>query len=91
MWRLMRSFGFPFCLVSFPPKDLPFLVRFLNVKYAKKVEKGFLDTAVDYHGTQRRVELICDMTSDCLQRFTLSSAWNQKEKTQQSFIVQEVV
>ena len=43
------------------------------------------------NGTQRRVKLICDRTSDCLQQFTLLSAWNQKEKTQQSFIVQEVV
>ena len=41
--------------------------------------------------TQRRVKLIYDMTSDCLQQFTLSSDWNQKEKTQQSFAVQEVV
>ena len=41
--------------------------------------------------TQRRVKLIYDMTSDCLQQFTLSSDWNQKEKTQQSFVVQEVV
>ena len=32
-----------------------------------------------------------DMTSDCLQQFTLSSDWNQKEKTQQSFVAQEVV
>ena len=32
-----------------------------------------------------------DMTSDCLQQFSLSSAWNQKEKTQQPFVVQEVV
>ena len=31
------------------------------------------------------------MTSDCLQQFNLSIAWNQKEKTQQSFVVQEVV
>ena len=43
------------------------------------------------NGTQRRVKLICDMTSDYLQQFNLSSAWNQKEKTQQSFVVQEVV
>ena len=41
--------------------------------------------------TQRRVKLIYDMTSDCLQQFTLSSDWNQKEKTRQSFVVQEVV
>ena len=32
-----------------------------------------------------------DMTYDCLQQFTLSSDWNQKEKTQQSFVVQDVV
>ena len=31
------------------------------------------------------------MTCDCLQQCTLSSAWNQKEKTQPSFVVQEVV
>ena len=31
------------------------------------------------------------LTSDCLQQFTLLSDWNQKEKTQQSFVVQEVV
>ena len=37
------------------------------------------------------MKLICDMTSDCLQQFNLSIAWNQKEKTQQSFVVQEVV
>ena len=43
------------------------------------------------NGTHRRVKLICDMTSDCLQQFNLSSAWDQKEKTQQSFVVQEVV
>ena len=43
------------------------------------------------NGTQRRVKLICDMTSDYLQQFSLSSAWNQKEKTRQSFSVQEVV
>ena len=40
---------------------------------------------------QRRVKLIYDMTSYCLQQFTLSSDWNQKEKPQQSFVVQEVV
>ena len=43
------------------------------------------------NGTQRRVKLIYDMTSDCLLQFTLSSDLNQKEKTQQSFVVQEVV
>ena len=43
------------------------------------------------NGTQRRVKLICDMSSDCLQQFNLSSAWNQKDKTQQSFVVHEVV
>ena len=32
-----------------------------------------------------------DMTSDCLQQFTLSSDRNQNEKTRQSFVVQEVV
>ena len=31
------------------------------------------------------------MTSDCLQQFTLLSAWNQKEKTQPSFVVKEVM
>ena len=41
--------------------------------------------------TQLRVKLICDMTYDCLQQFNLSGAWNQKEKTQQSFVIQEVV
>ena len=41
--------------------------------------------------TQWRVKLIYDTTSDCLQQFTPSSDWNQKEKTQQSFVVQEVV
>ena len=41
--------------------------------------------------TQQGVKLIYDMTSDCLQLFTLSSDWNLKEKTQQSFVVQEVV
>ena len=40
---------------------------------------------------QRRVKLIYDLTSDCLQQFILSSDWNQKEKNQQSFVVQEVV
>ena len=64
----------------------------LNVKYVKKVEKGFFDRDVDRtNRTQRRVKLICYMTSDCLQQYNLSSAWNQKEKTQQSFVVQEVV
>ena len=42
-------------------------------------------------GRGGRVKLICYMTSDCLQQFNLSSVWNQKEKTQQSFVVQEVV
>ena len=32
------------------------------------------------NGTQRRVKLICDMTSDCLQQFILLRASNQKEK-----------
>ena len=41
--------------------------------------------------TQWRVKLIYNTTSDCLQQFTPSSDWNQKEKTQQSFVVQEVV
>ena len=40
---------------------------------------------------QGRVKLIYDLTSDCLQQFILSSDWNQKEKNQQSFVVQEVV
>ena len=37
------------------------------------------------------MKLICDMTSDCLQQFNLERAWNKKEKTQKSLIVQEVV
>ena len=37
------------------------------------------------------MKLICDMTSDCMQQLSLSSVWNQKEKTRQSFVVQEVV
>ena len=41
--------------------------------------------------TQWQVKLIYDTTFDCLQQFTLSSDWNQKEKTQQSFVVQEVL
>ena len=43
------------------------------------------------NGMQRRVKLICNMTSDCLQQLTFSSARNQKEKSQQSFVVHEVV
>ena len=47
MWRLMWSSGFDFCLLSSPDNDLPFR-KVLNVKYVKKLEKGFLDTAVNY-------------------------------------------
>ena len=53
----------------------------LNVEYVKKVEKGFFDRDVDRtNRTQRRVRLICYVTSDCLQQLTLTSARNQKEK-----------
>ena len=34
---------------------------------------------------------VFESTATRLQQFNLSSAWNQKEKTQQSFVVQEVV
>ena len=45
----------------------------LNVKYVKKVEKGFFDRDVDRtNRTQGRVKLICYMT--------LSRTWNQDEK-----------
>ena len=47
MWFLMSS-GFHFCLLSSPLNDLPFSVRFVNVKCIKKVDKGFPNTAVYY-------------------------------------------
>ena len=38
----------PFLSVKFPSQRSTFSVQFLNVKYVKKVEKGFLYTTVDY-------------------------------------------
>ena len=37
-----------FLSVKFSSQRSTFCGCFLNVKYVKKVEKGFLDTAVDY-------------------------------------------
>ena len=87
MWPLMWSSGFHFCLLRFSSQRSTFDGYFLNDKYVKRVKIQPWTT----NGTQRRVKLICYMTSDCLQQYNLSSAWNQKEKTQQSFVVQEVV
>ena len=67
MWRLMWSSGFHFCLFSSPVR---------NLKRVSPIQPWTTN------GTQRRVKLICDTTSDCLLQFTLSSAWSQKEKTQ---------
>ena len=91
MWPLMWSSGFHFCLLMFSSQRSTFDGYFLNDKYVKRVKKGPSIQPWTSNGTQRRVKLICDMTSDCLQHFNLSSAWNQKEKTQQSFVVQEVL
>ena len=57
----------------------------------KKVEKGFLDIAVDYKWDAAASE--ADLRHDIRFSATIYSlrAWKQKEKTQQSFIVQEVV
>ena len=37
-----------FLSIKFSSQRSIFSGKFLNVKYVKKVEKGFLDTAVDY-------------------------------------------
>ena len=91
MDQVWRAMWLSFLSIKFSSQRSTFSGLFLNVKYVKKVGKGFLDTAVATNKRQRRVKLIYDMTSDCLQQFTFSSDWNQKEKTQQSFVVQEVV
>ena len=38
-----------FLFVKFSSQRSTFSGEFLNVKYVKKVEKGFLDTAMDYN------------------------------------------
>ena len=70
-----------FLSVKFSSQRSTFSEEFLNVKYVKKVEKGFLHTAVDYKGDAAASEAELRHDSDCLEQFTLSSAWNQKEKT----------
>ena len=87
MWPLMWSPGFHFCLLKFFSQRCTFDGYLLNDIYVKRVPSIQPWTT---NGEQRRVKLICDMTSDCLQQSNLSSAWNQKEKSQQSFVVQEV-
>ena len=62
----------------------------LNVKYVKKVENGFLDTAADYKWDAAASE------ADLRQDFRLSATIYsleclESEGEQQSFIVQEVV
>ena len=37
-----------FLSITFSSQRSNFSDQFLNVKYVKKIEKGFLDTAVDY-------------------------------------------
>ena len=93
MWPLMWSSGFHFCLSRFSSQLSTFDGYFSNINYVKKEELKRVSSIQPSttNGTQRLVKLICDMTSDCLQQFNLSSAWNQKEKTQESFVVHEVV
>ena len=56
-----------FLFIKFSSQRSAFFGLMLNVKYVKKVEKGFFDRDVDRtNRTQRRVKLICYMTSDCL-------------------------
>ena len=85
MWPLMWSSGFHFCLLRFSSQRYTFDGYFLELKRVSSIQP------LTTNGTHQRMKLICDMTSDCLQQFNLSSAWNLKEKTQQSFFVQEVV
>ena len=85
MWPLMWSSGFHFCLLRFSSQRPTVDGYFLELKRVSSIQP------LTTNGTHRRMKLICDMTSDCLQQFNLSSAWNQKEKTQQSFVVQKVV
>ena len=63
----------------------------MNVKYVKKVEKGFLDTAVDYKWEAAASEP--DLPHDFQLSATIYSleCLESEEETQQSFIVQEVV
>ena len=58
----------------------------------EKLEKGFPDTVVDYKwdAAASKVDLRHDFRLPAT-IYTLSSAWSQKEKTQQSSIAQEVV
>ena len=70
-----------FLSVKFSSQRSTFSEEFLNVKYVKKVKKVSLIQPWTTNDMQGRVKLICDMTSNCLQQFTLLSAWNQKEKT----------
>ena len=68
-----------------------FFGQVLNVKYVKKVEKGFLDTAVDYKWEAAASEP--DLPHDFRLSATIYSleCLESEEETQQSLIVQEVV
>ena len=46
--QVWRAMCLSFLSIKFSSERSTFSGLFLNVKYVKKVEKGFLDTAVDY-------------------------------------------
>ena len=80
-----------FLSVKISSQRSTFSGEFLNVKYVKKVEKGFLDTAMDYNWDAEASE--ADLRHDFRLSATIYSLeyLESKEENSAIFIVQEVV